>query len=143
MSWLLLKAEKVLVGDAARRQAVTNPTSTVYSAKRFNGCTFSERKDEADKMPYKVVEGKNKMVVFDIEGKQYTPQEISAKILGKLKQAAEDYLGESVSEAVITVPAYFGDGQRQATKDAGRIAGLDVGRIVSLAHSSSASIRHG
>jgi molecular chaperone DnaK len=124
------KSGEVLVGDSARRQAVTNPTNTVYSAKRFIGCTFTERKEEAGKMPYKVAEGKNKMVVFDIEGKQYTPQEISAKILGKLKQAAEDYLGESVSEAVITVPAYFSDSQRQATKDAGRIAGLDVKRIV-------------
>lgn len=124
------KSGDVLVGDAARRQAVTNPQNTVYSSKRFMGCTFSERKDEASHMPYKVTEGKNKMVVFDIDGKQYTPQEIGAKVLGKLKQAAEDYLGESVTEAVITVPAYFNDSQRQATKDAGRIAGLDVKRIV-------------
>ena len=124
------KSGEVLVGDAARRQAVTNPQNTVYSSKRFMGCTFDERKDEAEHMPYKVAEGKNKMVVFDIDGKQYTPQEIGAKVLAKLKQAAEDYLGESVTEAVITVPAYFNDSQRQATKDAGRIAGLDVKRIV-------------
>jgi molecular chaperone DnaK len=124
------KSGEVLVGDAARRQAVTNPQNTVYSSKRFMGCTFDERKDEAEHMPYKVAEGKNKMVVFDIDGKQYTPQEIGAKVLGKLKQAAEDYLGEPVTEAVITVPAYFNDSQRQATKDAGRIAGLDVKRIV-------------
>jgi molecular chaperone DnaK len=120
----------ILVGDAARRQAVTNPRNTIYSAKRFMGCTFVERKDEAEKMPYKVTRGKGDMVVFEIEGKTYTPQEIGAKVLGKLKQAAEDYLGQPVTEAVITVPAYFNDSQRQATKDAGRIAGLDVKRIV-------------
>ena len=124
------KSGEVLVGDAARRQAVTNPQKTVYSAKRFMGCTFTERQDEANQMPYKVSEGKNKMAVFEIDGKQYTPQEIGAKVLGKLKQAAEDYLGEKITEAVITVPAYFNDSQRQATKDAGKIAGLDVKRIV-------------
>lgn len=124
------KSGEILVGDAARRQAVTNPRNTVYSAKRFMGTTFKERKDEADKMPYKVAHGKGDMVTFEIEGKTYTPQEIAAKVLGKLKQAAEDYLGQPVTEAVITVPAYFNDGQRQATKDAGRIAGLDVKRIV-------------
>ncbi|MFY7929349.1 MAG: molecular chaperone DnaK [Oligoflexus sp.] len=124
------KSGEILVGDAARRQAVTNPKNTVYSAKRFMGCTFDERKEEADKMPYKVSRGKNNMAVFEIDGKTYTPQEIGAKVLGKLKQAAEDYLGHPVTEAVITVPAYFNDSQRQATKDAGRIAGLDVKRIV-------------
>ena len=124
------KNGETLVGDAARRQAVTNPEKTVYSSKRFMGCTFAERKEEAGQMPYKVVNGKGDMVVFDIDGKQYTPQEMGAKVLAKLKQAAEDYLGETVSEAVITVPAYFNDGQRQATKDAGKIAGLDVKRIV-------------
>ncbi len=124
------KSGEVLVGDAARRQAVTNPRQTVYSAKRFMGCTFAERKDEADKMPYKVTRGKNDSAVFEIDGKTYTPQEIGAKVLAKLKQAAEDYLGQPVTEAVITVPAYFNDSQRQATKDAGRIAGLDVKRIV-------------
>lgn len=120
----------VLVGAAARRQAVTNPSKTVYSAKRFIGCSHAERKVEGDKMPYKVVSGKNNLAAFQIDGKEITPAEISAKVLAKLKQAAEDYLGETVTEAVITVPAYFNDSQRQATKDAGRIAGLDVKRIV-------------
>ena len=124
------KNGEVLVGDAARRQAVTNPEKTLYSTKRFMGCVYNERKEEAAVMPYKVVEGKGKMVAFDIDGKTFTPQEIGAKVLAKLKQAAEDYLGESVTEAVITVPAYFNDSQRQATKDAGKIAGLDVKRIV-------------
>jgi molecular chaperone DnaK len=124
------KDNEVLVGVTARRQSVTNPTKTVYSAKRFIGCTFDERKDEAGKMPYKVTKGKNGMVVFEIDGKQVTPPEVSARVLAKLKQAAEDYLGEKVTEAVITVPAYFNDSQRQATKDAGRIAGLEVKRIV-------------
>ena len=120
----------VLVGAAARRQAVTNPTKTVYSAKRFIGCTHTERNVEGDKMPYKVYSGKSNLAAFEIDGKEVSPAEISAKILMKLKQAAEDYLGETVTEAVITVPAYFNDSQRQATKDAGRIAGLDVKRIV-------------
>lgn len=124
------KDGEVLVGAAARRQAVTNPSKTVYSAKRFIGCTYSERKIEGDKMPYKVLAGKNSLAAFQIDGKEVTPAEISAKVLSKLKQAAEDYLGESVTDAVITVPAYFNDSQRQATKDAGRIAGLDVKRIV-------------
>ena len=124
------KSGDVLVGAAARRQAVTNPTATVYSSKRFIGSSFTERAEEARKMPYKVIQGKNGLAAFEIDGKQYTPQEIGAKVLGKLKQAAEDYLGEKVTEAVITVPAYFNDSQRQATKDAGKIAGLDVKRIV-------------
>ena len=124
------KNGEVLVGDAARRQAVTNPENTIFSAKRFMGCVFSERREEAEAMPYKVVEGKNGMVSFDVNGQLHTPQEIAAKILSKLKQAAEDYLGEPVSGAVVTVPAYFNDSQRQATKDAGKIAGLDVKRIV-------------
>lgn len=124
------KGGDVLVGAAARRQAVTNPTATVFSSKRFIGSSFAERADEAKKMPFKVVGGKNGLAVFEVDGKQYTPQEIGAKVLSKLKQAAEDYLGEKVTEAVITVPAYFNDSQRQATKDAGKIAGLDVKRIV-------------
>ncbi len=124
------KSGEILVGDAARRQAVTNPENTIYSSKRFMGCLFGERREEAKAMPYKVIEGKNGMVAFEIGGKTYTPQEIAAKVLAKLKQAAEDYLGEKVTEAVITVPAYFNDSQRQATKDAGKIAGLDVKRIV-------------
>jgi molecular chaperone DnaK len=119
-----------LVGAAARRQAVTNPAKTVYSAKRFIGCTYAERKDEGGKMPYKVHAGKGGLAAFQIDGKETTPPEISAKVLAKLKQSAEDYLGEKVTQAVITVPAYFNDSQRQATKDAGRIAGLDVLRIV-------------
>lgn len=124
------KDGEVLVGDAARRQAVTNPEQTLYSTKRFMGCLFSERKDEAEVMPFKVVHGKNDMVCFQIGDKQYTPQEIAAKVLGKLIQAAEDHVGSKITEAVITVPAYFNDSQRQATKDAGKIAGLDVKRIV-------------
>ena len=124
------KNGEILVGDAARRQAVTNPGKTIFSSKRFMGCTFDERAEEAKTMPYKVVDGRGKMACFEVDGKQYTPQEIGAKVLAKLKQAAEDYLGEPVTEAVITVPAYFSDSQRQATKDAGRIAGFDVKRIV-------------
>jgi molecular chaperone DnaK len=121
---------EVLVGQIAKRQAVTNPLNTVYSAKRFMGRRFDEVQDEAKRVPYKVVKGKNGDAVFDVRGRQYSPPEISAKVLQKLKKAAEDYLGEKVTEAVITVPAYFNDAQRQATKDAGRIAGLEVKRIV-------------
>lgn len=126
----LTKDGEILVGDAARRQAVTNPKQTVFSAKRFMGCTYSERKGEAEVMPYKVEAGKNDLAVFNLNDKSFTPQEIASKILAKLVQAAEDHLGEKVTEAVITVPAYFNDSQRQATKDAGKIAGLDVKRIV-------------
>ena len=135
------KEGEVLVGAAARRQAVTNPQRTVFSAKRFIGCTFDERSDEAGRMPFKVGKGKNGLAVVDVDAKQYTPQEIAAKVLGKLKQAAEDYLGEKVTEAVITVPAYFNDSQRQATKDAGKIAGLDVKRIV--AEPTAAALAYG
>ena len=135
------KDGEILVGAAARRQAVTNPTRTIFSSKRFIGCNFDERSDEATRMPFKVAKGKNGMAVIEIDGKQYTPQEISAKVLGKLKQAAEDYLGEKVTEAVITVPAYFNDSQRQATKDAGKIAGLDVKRIV--AEPTAAALAYG
>jgi molecular chaperone DnaK len=121
---------EVLVGQIAKRQAVTNPTNTVYSAKRFVGRRFEEVTEEIKRVPYKVVKGKNNDVLFDIRGKMVSPPEVSAKVLQKLKKAAEDYLGEKVTEAVITVPAYFNDAQRQATKDAGRIAGLEVKRIV-------------
>ncbi|MFT3773748.1 MAG: molecular chaperone DnaK [Minicystis sp.] len=121
---------EVLVGQIAKRQAVTNPHNTVYSAKRFIGRRHDEVGEEIKRVPYKVVKGKNNDAVFDIRGKQMAPPEISAKVLQKLKKAAEDYLGEKVTEAVITVPAYFNDAQRQATKDAGRIAGLEVKRIV-------------
>jgi molecular chaperone DnaK len=131
----------ILVGAAARRQAVTNPKNTVYSIKRFIGCTFAERADESKRVPYLVKKGKNGICAVDINGKEISPQEISAKVLEKLKQAAEDYLGEPVTEAVITVPAYFNDSQRQATKDAGRIAGLEVKRIV--AEPTAAALAYG
>jgi molecular chaperone DnaK len=121
---------EVLVGQIAKRQAVTNPENTVFSAKRFIGRRFEEVQEETKRVPYKVVRASNGDSVFVVRGKQVTPPEVSANILMKLKKAAEDYLGEKVTEAVITVPAYFNDSQRQATKDAGRIAGLDVKRIV-------------
>ena len=119
-----------LVGQVAKRQAVTNPENTIYSIKRFMGRKFSEVAEEVKMVPYKVVEGPNGDVRIEVRGKLYSPPEISAMILQKLKQSAEDYLGEKVTKAVITVPAYFNDSQRQATKDAGKIAGLDVKRIV-------------
>jgi molecular chaperone DnaK len=118
-----------LVGQVAKRQAITNPQNTIYSIKRFMGRRYDEVSDEMKMVPYKVVQ-QGDHVAIDAQGKQYTPPEISALILQKLKKAAEDYLGEPVNEAVITVPAYFNDAQRQATKDAGKIAGLDVKRIV-------------
>ena len=121
---------EVLVGQIAKRQAVTNPENTIYSAKRFIGRRFEEVSEETKRVPYKVVRAQNGDSAFDVRGKPLSPQEVSAKVLQKLKKAAEDFLGEKVSEAVITVPAYFNDAQRQATKDAGRIAGLDVKRIV-------------
>jgi molecular chaperone DnaK len=117
------------IGDPAKRQAVTNPEKTIYSIKRFMGTSFTESKSEIDKVPYKIVNEKNSPRV-DIDGKNFSPQEISAAILQKMKQTAEDYLGQSVTEAVITVPAYFNDAQRQATKEAGEIAGLTVKRII-------------
>ncbi|MBS9768293.1 MAG: molecular chaperone DnaK, partial [Flavobacteriaceae bacterium] len=118
------------VGDPAKRQAVTNPLKTVFSIKRFMGNKYSESKMEAERVPYKVVKGDNDTPRVDIDGRLYTPQEISAMILQKMKKTAEDYLGQSVSEAVVTVPAYFNDAQRQATKEAGEIAGLKVSRII-------------
>jgi molecular chaperone DnaK len=121
---------EVLVGQIAKRQAVTNPENTVYSVKRFMGRRFDEVTEEAKRVPYKVVKGKNSDVNIEVRGKALAPPEISAKVLQKLKKAAEDYLGEKVTEAVITVPAYFNDAQRQATKDAGKIAGLEVRRII-------------
>lgn len=124
------KNDEVLVGQVARRQAITNPEKTVFSVKRFIGLRYAEAKKEAKRTPYSVVEGKNNSVAIQVGDKQVAPPEISAKILQKLKRAAEKYLGEPVSEAVITVPAYFNDSQRQATKDAGKIAGLEVKRIV-------------
>jgi len=119
-----------LVGQVAKRQAVTNPENTVFSAKRFMGRKFTEVADESRRVPYKVVASANGDAWIDVRGKQHSPPEISAMVLQKLKQAAEDYLGEKVTDAVVTVPAYFNDAQRQATKDAGRIAGLNVQRIV-------------
>lgn len=119
-----------LVGQVAKRQAITNAENTVYSVKRFMGRKFEEATKEASLVPYKVVKTSNGEAGIDIRGKSYTPPEISALILQKLKKCAEDYLGGPVTEAVITVPAYFNDAQRQATKDAGRIAGLDVKRII-------------
>ncbi len=121
---------EVLVGQIARRQAITNPENTVYSIKRFMGRKFEEVSTEMSRIPYKVMKAPNGDVAVEIRGKRYSPPEVSARILGKLKRAAEEYLGEKVTEAVITVPAYFNDAQRQATKDAGRIAGLEVKRIV-------------
>jgi len=119
-----------LIGQMARNQAITNPENTVYSIKRFMGRRHSEVGSEEKLVPYKVVGGTDELVKVDIRGKQFTPPEISAMVLQYLKKAAEDYLGEAVTEAVITVPAYFNDSQRQATKDAGKIAGLDVKRII-------------
>jgi molecular chaperone DnaK len=121
---------EILVGQIAKRQAITNPENTVFSIKRFMGRKYSEVKEEIDMVPYEVVQASNGDVSININGKNLAPPEISAKVLMKLKKAAEDYLGESITDAVITVPAYFNDSQRQATKDAGKIAGLEVKRIV-------------
>ena len=118
------------VGDPAKRQAITNPTRTVFSIKRFMGETYDQVQKEIERVPYTVKRGDNNTPRVDIDGRLYTPQEISAMILQKMKKTAEDYLGQEVTEAVITVPAYFSDSQRQATKEAGQIAGLDVKRIV-------------
>ena len=118
------------VGDPAKRQAVTNPLRTIYSIKRFMGESYDQVQKEIARMPYRVVRGENNTARVEADGRQYTPQEISAMILQKMKKTAEDYLGQEVTEAVITVPAYFSDSQRQATKEAGQIAGLEVKRIV-------------
>jgi len=124
------KDGEILVGGPAKRQAVVNPENTVFSMKRLMGMRFDEFKDEIKHLPYKVVKSKNDDAWIEVNGKQYSPPEISSNVLNKLKKAAEDYLGAEVSEAVITVPAYFNDSQRQATKDAGKIAGLEVKRII-------------
>ncbi|MEX2590854.1 MAG: molecular chaperone DnaK [Chitinophagales bacterium] len=118
------------IGDSAKRQAITNPAKTIQSVKRFMGRRFDEITNEADTVSYKVLKGENNTVRIDIDGRKYTPQEISAMTLQKMKKVAEDYLGQEVTEAVITVPAYFNDSQRQATKEAGEIAGLTVKRII-------------
>ncbi|MGJ8658618.1 molecular chaperone DnaK [Cellulophaga fucicola] len=132
---------EIKVGDPAKRQAVTNPTKTIYSIKRFMGNVYSESKNEADRVPYKVVKGDNDTPRVDIDGRLYSPQELSAMILQKMKKTAEDYLGQDVTRAVITVPAYFNDAQRQATKEAGEIAGLTVERIIN--EPTAASLAYG
>jgi len=124
------KDSDVMVGQVARRQAVTNPENTIFSVKRFMGRRFNEVQKDVKRVPYNVIAGKGELAFLKAAGKEYAPSEISAKVLQKLKRAAENYLGEEVNEAVITVPAYFNDSQRQATKDAGRIAGLEVKIIV-------------
>ena len=118
------------VGDPAKRQAITNPEKTIYSVKRFMGEKYDSIKSELKSIPYKVVKGDNNLAKVKIDDREYTPQEISAIILQKMKKTAEDHLGQQVTEAVVTVPAYFNDSQRQATKEAGEIAGLKVRRII-------------
>jgi len=132
---------EIKVGDPAKRQAVTNPEKTIYSIKRFMGNKYSESQKEAERVPYKVVKGDNDTPRVDVDGRMYTPQELSAMILQKMKKTAEDYLGQDVTRAVITVPAYFNDSQRQATKEAGEIAGLTVERIIN--EPTAASLAYG
>merc|ERR1712054_126447 len=132
---------EIKVGDPAKRQAVTNPTKTVYSVKRFMCNKFSESKGELKTVPYKVIKGDDNTARVKIDDRLYTPQELSAMILQKMKKTAEDYLGTSVEEAVITVPAYFNDAQRQATKEAGEISGLKVKRIIN--EPTSAALAYG
>lgn len=132
---------EIKVGDPAKRQAVTNPEKTIYSIKRFMGNKYSESVKEAERVPYKVKKGDNDTPRVDIDGRLYTPQELSAMILQKMKKTAEDYLGQTVTSAVITVPAYFNDSQRQATKEAGEIAGLKVERIIN--EPTAASLAYG
>jgi molecular chaperone DnaK len=129
------------VGDAAKRQAVTNPKKTISSIKRFMGETFDKSKKEISKVSYQIVKGDNNTPRVQIDDKKFSPQEISAMVLQKMKQTAEDYLGQSVTDAVITVPAYFNDAQRQATKEAGEIAGLNVLRIIN--EPTSAALAYG
>jgi Molecular chaperone len=130
-----------LVGQPAKRQAVTNPQNTIFSIKRFMGRTFDEVKNDLDEIPYKLIKSDSGSVVVDSNNKTYSPPEISAMVLQKLKQTAEEYLGSQVTDAVITVPAYFNDTQRQATKDAGKIAGLNVRRIIN--EPTAASLAYG
>ncbi|MEQ8837325.1 MAG: Hsp70 family protein, partial [Lacipirellulaceae bacterium] len=133
--------DEVLVGEPARRQAVTNPARTVYSVKRFMGRRHNEVASEEKMVPYKVVGGPEDYVKVGVDDKEFTPPEVSAKTLRKLKESAEAYLGHTVNKAVITVPAYFNDAQRQATKDAGQIAGLEVARIIN--EPTAASLAYG
>jgi molecular chaperone DnaK len=135
------KDNEILVGQAARRQAVTNPENTIYSAKRFIGQNFNNYISEIEKCPFECVPGPENTILFKIRDKKISPQEISAKILQKLRKSAEAYFGQPVVEAVITVPAYFSDSQRQATKDAGKIAGLNVKRIIN--EPTAASLAYG
>jgi len=123
---------EILVGASAKRQAVTNPKNTLYAVKRLIGRRYDEKEvqKDIDLMPYKIIKAENNDAWVEVRGKKIAPPEVSAQVLIKMKKTAEDYLGEPVTEAVITVPAYFNDSQRQATKDAGRIAGLDVKRII-------------
>ncbi|MBN2611279.1 MAG: Hsp70 family protein, partial [Bacteroidales bacterium] len=129
------------VGDPAKRQAITNPQKTIFSIKRFMGETFDKVQKEIKRVPYKVVKGDNNTPRVEIDDRKYTPQEISAMVLQKMKKTAEDYLGQEVTDAVITVPAYFSDSQRQATKEAGEIAGLKVRRIIN--EPTAASLAYG
>ncbi|MBU1077865.1 MAG: Hsp70 family protein, partial [Spirochaetes bacterium] len=135
------KNDETLVGDIAKRQAVTNPKNTIFSIKRFMGRKFEEVTEEIKKVPYKVIKGDNNVARVEIKNKVYSPPEISAMVLQKMKKTAEDYLGDKVTDAVITVPAYFNDAQRQATKDAGKIAGLNVLRIIN--EPTAASLAYG
>ena len=132
---------EIKVGDPAKRQAVTNPEKTISSIKRFMGNKYSESSKEAERVSYKVIKGDNDTARVDIDGRKYTPQELSAMILQKMKKTAEDYTGQEITEAVITVPAYFNDSQRQATKEAGEIAGLEVKRIIN--EPTAASLAYG
>ncbi|MGE4586583.1 MAG: Hsp70 family protein, partial [Mangrovibacterium sp.] len=129
------------IGDPAKRQAITNPQKTIFSIKRFMGETFAQVQKEVSRVPYKVVQGDNNTPRVLIDDRKYSPQEISAMVLQKMKKTAEDYLGQEVTEAVITVPAYFSDAQRQATKEAGEIAGLTVRRIIN--EPTAASLAYG
>ena len=135
------KTGERIVGQPAKRQAVINSENTIFSIKRFMGRRFAEVPEERKMVPYKVVEGKNGMAMIEIQGKQYTPEEISAMILQKMKADAEAFLGEKITEAVITVPAYFNDAQRTATKTAGEIAGFTVKRIIN--EPTAASLAYG
>ena len=129
------------VGDPAKRQAITNPTKTISSIKRFMGSSFDECSKEVARVPYQVVKGDNNTPRVKIDERLYSPQEISAIILQKMKKTAEDYLGQEVTEAVVTVPAYFNDAQRQATKEAGEIAGLTIKRIINEPTAAAKSAR--